>query len=500
MHIYWFQEISIDIKGQQKGAKADDMEKSKACQLEFGSYCLWSTEHKEVMKDAIVKRLKDQLFVARSYYPSIAKIQGQEALTREMKQNIQDHERILSASTVDADLPSFINKRIVQMEQTIARAKSCTVDCKNVDRKLRQILDMTEDEAHFHRTQSAFLYNLGAQTLPKSHHCLSMRLTLEYFKSSSLDSDDSFSRKLNSPKYRHYVILSKNVLAASVVVNSTVSNSKEPGNLAFHILTDAQNFYAMKYWFAKNSFNKAAVHVINYEGFILKKFPKYNIRQLYLQEEFRVLIRSIRQSAENTRMGYLSLFSHSHFLIPEMFKYLRKVVVLDDDVVVQRDLSFLWNIDMGNKVNGAIEFCGLKLGQVKNLLGKAAYDPKACAWMSGVNLINLDKWREHNVTENYLLLMKKFKYKDEASLRAAAFPLSLLSFQHLIYPLDEKLTLAGLGYDYGIDEKAAQRSASLHYNGNMKPWLELGIPGYKKYWKKFFVRGDRFVDECNVNP
>ncbi|GJN10656.1 hypothetical protein PR202_ga28769 [Eleusine coracana subsp. coracana] len=298
----------------------------------------------------------------------------------------------------------------------------------------------------------------------------------------------------------HYVILSKNVLAASVVVNSTVSNSKEPGNLAFHILTDAQNFYAMKYWFAKNSFNKAALHVINYEGFILKKFPKYNIRQLYLQEEFRVLIRSIKQSAENTRMEYLPLFSHSHFLIPEMFKYLRKVVVLDDDVVVQRDLSFLWNIDMGNKVNGAVEFCGLKLGQVRNLLGKAAYDPKACAWMSGVNLINLDKWREHNVTENYVLLMKKFKYKDEASLRAAAFPLSLLSFQHLIYPLDEKLTLAGLGYDYGIDEKAAQRSASLHYNGNMKPWLELGIPGYKKYWKKYFVRGDRFMDECNVNP
>jgi alpha-1,4-galacturonosyltransferase len=52
-----------------------------------------------------VKKLKDQLFVARSYYPSIAKLQGQEALTREIKQNIQDHERILSTSTLDADLP-----------------------------------------------------------------------------------------------------------------------------------------------------------------------------------------------------------------------------------------------------------------------------------------------------------------------------------------------------------------------------------------------------------
>ncbi|CAN6206496.1 unnamed protein product [Urochloa humidicola] len=493
-------ETSKDTQGRHKSAKADEMEKAKSCQLEFGSYCLWSIEHKEVMKDSVVKRLKDQLFVARSYYPSIAKLQGQEALTQEMKQNIQDHERVLSVSTVDADLPSFINKRMEQMGRIIARSESCRVDCKNVDRKLRQILDMTEDEAHFHMKQSAFLYNLGAQTLPKSHHCLSMRLTLEYFKSSSLDSDDSPSGKFNSPKYRHYVILSRNVLAASVVINSTVSSCKEPGILAFHILTDAQNFYAMKHWFARNSYKSAAIHVLNYEAIILEKLPKYGIRELYLPEEFRVLIRSSKQPTENTRMEYLSLFSHSHFLIPEIFKYLNKVVLLDDDLVVQRDLSFLWNIDMGDKVNGAVEFCGLKLGQMRNVLGKTAYDPKSCAWMSGVNLINLDKWREHNITENYLLLMRKFKFKDEQSLRAAAFPLSLLSFQHLIYPLDEKLTLSGLGYDYRIDHKVAQRSASLHYNGNMKPWLEFGIPDYKKYWKRFLVRGDQFMDECNVNP
>ncbi|KAL5198877.1 hypothetical protein ABZP36_002389 [Zizania latifolia] len=482
-----------------KGTKADDIENVKACQLEFGSYCLWSREHKVAMKDSIVKRLKDQLFVARSYYPSIAKLEGQEALTRVMKQSIQDHERVLSVSTVDADLPSFINKKMELMEQTIARAKSCTVDCHNVDRKLRQILDMTEDEAHFHMKQSAFLYNLGAQTLPKSHHCLSMRLTLEYFKFSSLDSENSYARKFNAASGRHYVILSKNILAASVVINSTVSSSKDPKNIVFHILTDAQNFYAMKYWLDRNSYKEAVVHVINYDSIIVK-LTKFSVRHLYLPEEFRVLVKSTEQPAEKTRMEYLSLFSHSHFFIPEIFKDLNKVVVLDDDVIVQRDLSFLWNLDMGDKVNGAIEFCGLRLGQVRNLLGKTAFDPKSCAWMSGINVINLDKWREHKVTENYLLLLKKFMMKDEVSVRAAAFPLSLLSFQHLIYPLDERLTLSGLGYDYGIDEEAARSSAALHYNGNMKPWLELGIPNYRKYWKRFLTREDRFMNECNVNP
>ncbi|TVU38764.1 hypothetical protein EJB05_12150 [Eragrostis curvula] len=60
-----------------------------------------------------------------------------------------------------------------------------------------------------------------------------------------------------------------------------------------------------------------------------------------------------------------------------------------------------------------------------------------------------------DATASLLLPVFRFKYEDEASLRAA-FPLSLLSFQHLIYPLDESLTLAGLGYE-GIDEEAARR-------------------------------------------
>ena len=83
-------------------------ENTKSCEHEYGSYCLWSTEHREVMKDAIVKRLKDQLFLARAHYPSIAKLKQQERFTRELKQNIQEHERMLSDTITDADLPPLL--------------------------------------------------------------------------------------------------------------------------------------------------------------------------------------------------------------------------------------------------------------------------------------------------------------------------------------------------------------------------------------------------------
>lgn len=57
------------------------------------------------MKDSMVKILKDQLFVARAFYPSIAKLPRQDKLSRELKLNIQELERVLSESTTDVDLP-----------------------------------------------------------------------------------------------------------------------------------------------------------------------------------------------------------------------------------------------------------------------------------------------------------------------------------------------------------------------------------------------------------
>ncbi|PUZ65487.1 hypothetical protein GQ55_3G226800 [Panicum hallii var. hallii] len=257
-----------DLKDSfEQGLPGDENEKS--CQLQFGSYCLWSVEHEEVMKDFIVKQLKDQLFVARAYYPSIVKLDGMEKLSHEMKQNIQEHGHMLSEAISDADLPELHRVNIAKMDQTIAVAKSCAVECTNVEKKLTQLLDMTQDEALFHARQSAYLYRLGVQTLPKSLHCLSMRLTVDYFNASA-DMEHSDAEKFGNPAFQHYVIFSTNLLAASMTINSSVINSEESANMVFHLMTDGQNFYAFKNWFIRNSYKGATIRVLNFEDFQVK--------------------------------------------------------------------------------------------------------------------------------------------------------------------------------------------------------------------------------------
>lgn len=326
------------------------------------------------------------------------------------------------------------------MEVAITRAKSITVDCNNVDKKLRQILDMTEDEADFHMKQSAFLYQLAIHTTPKSHHCLSMRLTVEYFKSPPLDMEVQQDEKYMNPASQHYVIFSKNVLASTVVINSTVMHTEvrfvnplmnmlltvkfesvpvitlinfatifqESGNQVFHVVTDGQNYFAMKLWFSRNTFRQAMVQVLNIEDLNLDHHDEATLLDLSLPQEFRISYGSANNlPTSSMRTEYLSIFSHSHYLLPEIFQNLKKVVILDDDIVVQQDLSALWSINMEGKVNGAVEFCRVRLGELKSYLGEKGVDEHSCAWMSGLNIIDLVRWREQDVTGLYRRLVQE---------------------------------------------------------------------------------------------
>ncbi|KAK3118273.1 hypothetical protein QOZ80_9BG0696560 [Eleusine coracana subsp. coracana] len=464
---YQFKDLSLrsedtTVNGENHDQETVYQENSKSCELEYGSYCLWSMEHKEVMKDATVKRLKDQLFIARAHYPSIAKLKQQESFTRELKQNIQEHERMLSDTIADADLPPFFAKKQEKMEHVIERAKSCGIACSSVERKLRQLLDITEDEAYFHTRQSARLYHLGVQTMPKTHHCLNMRLTVEYFKSQSALMDQLNKQKLESPRFQNYVIFSRNVLAASTTINSTVINSKDSGSIAFHLFTDTQNFYAMKHWFDRNLYLEAAVYVTNIEDHQepSEDLDSLEMQQLWPTEEFRVTIRNHSEPLQRQmKTEYISVFGHSHCLLPDLLPSLNRVVVLDDDLIVQQDLSSLWNLD----------------------------------------IVELGKWRELRTTGLYDQLLLKFQKDSLKSEKLKSLISSLVAFEDMIYPLEDSWVQSGLGYDYGISPVDIEKAAILHYNGVMKPWLDLGIHDYKSYWRKYMTHGERFMTECNIH-
>lgn len=96
----------------------------------------------------------------------------------------------------------------------------------------------------------------------------------------------------------------------------------------------------------------------------------------------------------------------------QLFPSLNKVVFLDDDIVIQTDLTPLWDIDMNGKVNGAVETCR---GEDKFVMSKKFksylnfsnptiarnFDPEECAWAYGMNVFDLAAWRRTNISSTY---------------------------------------------------------------------------------------------------
>jgi len=107
-----------------------------------------------------------------------------------------------------------------------------------------------------------------------------------------------------------------------------------------------------------------------------------------------------------------------HIVWKQLFPNLNKVVFLDDDVVVQRDLSPLWDIDLSGKVNGAVETC---IGEDRWVMSKrfktyfnfshpliaSNLDPDECAWAYGMNIFDLSAWRKTSIRDTYHYWLKE---------------------------------------------------------------------------------------------
>lgn len=461
-----------------------------------------------VLPDVRIRNIKDQLIKAKVYL-GLGSIRANSQYLKDLRQRIREVQKVLGDASKDSDLPKNANEKVKALEQMLIKGKQMQDDCSIVVKKLRAMLHSAEEQLHAHKKQTVFLTQLAAKTLPKGLHCLPLRLANEYFSLDPVQQQFPNQQKLINPKLYHYALFSDNILATAVVVNSTVLNAKHPSDHVFHIVTDKLNYAPMRMWFVSNPPGKATIEVQHIGEFTwLNDSYSPVLKQLGSQSMIDYYFGTNRANSDSNlkyrNPKYLSILNHLRFYLPEIYPKLDKMVFLDDDIVVKKDLTGLWSINMKGKVNGAVETCGESFHRYDRYLNFSnptiakSFDPHACGWAFGMNVFDLAEWRRQNITQIYHSWQKL--NEDRSLWKLGTLPPGLITFWNKTFPLSRSWHVLGLGYNPHVNSRDIERAAVIHYNGNMKPWLEIGLPKFRSYWSKYLDYDQSFLRECNINP
>lgn len=454
------------------------------------------------------RQLAQQMILAKAYV-IIAKEHNNLHLAWELSSKIRTCQLLLSKAAMRGE-PITLEEAepiIKSLSFLIFKAQSAHYDIATTIMTMKSHIQALEERANAATVQSTVFGQLAAEALPKSLHCVNVKLTADWLIKrvlQELADDKRNSPRLTDNNLYHFCIFSDNVLATSVVVNSTVSNADHPKQLVFHVVTNGVNYGAMQAWFLNNDFKGSTIEVRNIEEFSWLNASYAPIVKQLLDPDSRAYYfgggQDLKIEPKLRNPKYLSLLNHLRFYIPEIYPQLEKVVFLDDDVVVQKDLTPLFSLDLHGNVNGAVETCleafhrYYKYLNFSNSIISSKFDPQTCGWAFGMNVFDLIVWRKENVTARYHQWQEQ--NADGTLWQLGTLPAGLLTFYGLTEPLDRRWHVLGLGYDINIDNRLIESAAVIHFNGNMKPWLKLAINRYKPLWERYINQSHPYLQDC----
>ncbi|MBP1933014.1 glycosyltransferase family 8 protein [Ammoniphilus resinae] len=156
---------------------------------------------------------------------------------------------------------------------------------------------------------------------------------------------------------------------------------------------------------------------------------------------------------------HISKETYYRISIPDLLdRDIEKAIYLDSDLVVVEDITALWNHTIDSFFIGAVKDAGLKRSRNSEL-----FIPKNSNYFNaGVLILNLNKWREFNITNKIINFIKD---NSERIVYPIQDPMNaILHDQWLI--LDKRWN-----YQPYLHKRNPQiKPAIIHYCGPKKPW------------------------------
>ncbi|XP_053577006.1 glycosyltransferase 8 domain-containing protein 1 [Bombina bombina] len=205
----------------------------------------------------------------------------------------------------------------------------------------------------------------------------------------------------------------------------------------------------------------------------------------------------------------LKPLTFARFYLPDLVPNVEKVIYLDDDVIVQDDISELFNTPIkpghaaafsedcdsitskflirgaGNQYN-YIGFLDYKKEVIRNLGMKAS----TCSFNPGVFVANLTEWKMQNITqqiEKWMALDVAEDIYSKSLAGSIAAPPLLIVFYKIHSNIDPMWHVRHLGSNTGkrYSPQFVKAAKLLHWNGHFKPWGRAA--SYSEVWEKWYI-------------
>ncbi len=208
----------------------------------------------------------------------------------------------------------------------------------------------------------------------------------------------------------------------------------------------------------------------------LRKFVKENNHLLHVIKIDGGVLKGFRTVHHITTATYYRL------LIPDLIDpNLKRVIYLDVDIVVNKEISQLWQFPLEDVVIGAVPEHNFE----RHL--ELGIDSKSKYFNAGVMLINLAAWREQEITSKLLTFLQENHQRLEMLEQDALNIILQNNWAELAFEWNATTLMLSADKQYNLGNKDS-RSLIIHYTGFSKPWHYLNKHPRKKdyyYYLKF---------------
>lgn len=193
---------------------------------------------------------------------------------------------------------------------------------------------------------------------------------------------------------------------------------------------------------------------------------RYNTEIIYSHVAIPDWVKTLPFISVYTEASILRLF------LPEILPHIEKIIYLDTDIVVQRDIAELWDINIEDYFVAAVRISKLPFVRIKKYQKKGIDTDHY--FNSGVIVFNLKKIRlAMNLSDEALKCLRTnpdFGWPDQDVLNLLLLPHVLFLNKIWNYPAQSA----------DIDNKY---DVILHFAGGIKPWKSYSGEACKYYWK-----------------